>query len=132
MTLKVVLTQDEILKFPNDYQLGEHVRQKMWEISKDLEYGRGNEKNNEVHGHKKNPWVCSFCGKNTDEIDGEYLVGYDHLDCKLKCEMNVEYDHCVLCGKLSPYTRNTHIDYRIGYVEGCGQGCFQPNTCDRV
>lgn len=44
----------------------------------------------------------------------------------------VEYDHCVICGKQSPYTKDTHIDYRIGYVEGGGQGCFQPTQCDKV
>lgn len=33
-----------------------------------------------------------------------------------------KYDECVLCGKASPYTIETHIDERIGYVEGVGQG----------
>jgi hypothetical protein len=46
--------------------------------------------------------------------------------------MNDEKDKCVICGKESPYTRSTHIDMRIGYVEGGGQGCFQPNKCDKV
>ena len=32
-------------------------------------------------------------------------------------------DTCVLCGNETPYTRSTHIDYRYGYVEGCGQLC---------
>jgi len=40
-----------------------------------------------------------------------------------------EYDTCVVCGKTSPYKVQTHIDYRIGYVEGAGQGCFQPKEC---
>lgn len=40
------------------------------------------------------------------------------------------YDKCVICGKESPYLRSTHIDVRIGYVEGAGQGCFQTNICD--
>lgn len=39
------------------------------------------------------------------------------------------YDNCVVCGKQSPYTSETHIDLRQGYVEGAGQGCFQPNEC---
>jgi hypothetical protein len=46
-------------------------------------------------------------------------------------DLDVEYDNCVLCGKVSPYTRSTHIDYRIGYIEGAGQGCFQPKMCDK-
>jgi hypothetical protein len=44
----------------------------------------------------------------------------------------VEYDHCVICGKLSPYTIETNIDDRVGYVDGGGQGCFMPNECDKV
>lgn len=40
-------------------------------------------------------------------------------------------DPCVICGKDSPYTMQTHIDYRVGYVEGCGQACFQPHLCSQ-
>lgn len=39
-------------------------------------------------------------------------------------------DVCVICGKVSPYTQYTHIDYRIGYIEGAGQGCFWPGGCE--
>lgn len=39
-------------------------------------------------------------------------------------------DKCLTCGKESPYTIDTHIDQRIGYIEGAGQHCFQPNWCD--
>lgn len=35
-------------------------------------------------------------------------------------------EHCVICGKETPYLISTHIDYRIGYVEGVGQLC---RTC---
>lgn len=38
-------------------------------------------------------------------------------------------DKCVICGKDTPYRFNDHIDTRIGYVEGAGQGCFQPTMC---
>jgi len=40
------------------------------------------------------------------------------------------YDECVICGKKTPYTRSTHIDLRHGYVEGAGQGCYQPEVCN--
>ncbi len=30
---------------------------------------------------------------------------------------------CFICGKETPYDFETHIDYRIGYVEGVGQLC---------
>ena len=41
------------------------------------------------------------------------------------------FDDCVICGKKSPYKRSTNIDYRIGYVEGGGQGCFEPHMCSQ-
>jgi hypothetical protein len=40
-----------------------------------------------------------------------------------------EPESCVLCGKLSPYTFSTHVDMRVGYVSGAGQGCFTPEKC---
>jgi hypothetical protein len=33
-------------------------------------------------------------------------------------------DLCVLCGAQTPYTFNTSIYQRIGYIEGAGQGCY--------
>jgi hypothetical protein len=42
-----------------------------------------------------------------------------------------EYDTCVMCGKKTPYLRSTHIDLREGYIEGGGQGCYQPNVCQK-
>jgi hypothetical protein len=32
-------------------------------------------------------------------------------------------DKCIMCGKETPYDVHTHIDMRIGYVEGAGQLC---------
>jgi len=57
---------------------------------------------------------------------------YNKIKEDLERSMDMEHDHCVICGKQSPYTRNTHIDERIGYVEGGGQGCFSPNKCDKI
>jgi hypothetical protein len=45
---------------------------------------------------------------------------------------DVEYDHCVICGKQAPYTKNTPLHERLGYVEGAGQSCFTPNKCDKI
>jgi hypothetical protein len=61
-------------------------------------------------------------------------VGYDHLACVLKQENETmdSYDKCVICGKETPYLRSTHIDLRTGYVEGGGQGCYQPNECNKI
>lgn len=33
-------------------------------------------------------------------------------------------DLCILCGAQTPYTVNTSIFERIGYIEGAGQGCY--------
>ena len=42
-----------------------------------------------------------------------------------------EPEQCLVCGKFSPYTRSTHIDMRIGFIEGAGQGCFMPTNCEK-
>jgi len=34
-------------------------------------------------------------------------------------------DKCVICGKESKYPKKDHIDNRYGYVEGCGQVCYE-------
>ena len=71
-------------------------------------------------------WTCQFCGKDTSNVDYDYLNGYDHLSCALEAENKTkanEFDHCVLCGVETAYKRNTHVDMRIGYVEGAGQLC---------
>lgn len=47
--------------------------------------------------------------------------------------MNIDnnpIEKCVICGKDTPYRFNDHIDYRIGYVEGSGQGCYKPGECE--
>ena len=142
MSIKVTLTEKEILDTPNDSMLGELTRNKYWQARRDQE---GPQYDDEHFGmiigedglvkYIIRPYTCSICGGDTSEIDYDYLVGYDHLGCVLKVEEETkadEFDKCVICGKESPYLRSTHIDLRTGYVEGGGQGCFQPNNCDRV
>jgi len=67
-------------------------------------------------------------------------MGQQHIPFKIDDKGNViaigsinndSYDKCVICDKKSPYTRSTHIDFRVGYVEGSGQGCFEPYVCDQ-
>jgi hypothetical protein len=80
----------------------------------------------------ENKFICQYCGKDTSEVEYDYLSGVDHLGCALENEMKKDdYDHCVICGKQSPYKRSTHIDLRVGYVEGGGQGCFEPHMCSQ-
>jgi hypothetical protein len=80
----VVLTEQEILSIPNNYDLGEHVRKKLWDMN-----------------HPP----------------------------KIKSKIQPKKDKCVICGKDTPYLETTHIYLRVGYVEGGGQGCFQPTVC---
>ncbi len=71
-------------------------------------------------------WTCQYCGEDTTRVDIDYLVNTDHLSCVLKAESQTlanEFDHCILCGVETPYKRSTHIDMRIGYIEGAGQLC---------
>jgi len=140
MSINVTLTEQEILNNPNDMELGTLVRNKYWQERRNQEGPPMDDEHFFLNigddGLVKSigkPWVCSVCGENTSEVEYDYLVGWDHLSCRLKQEMkdSEEYDTCVICGKQSPYTRNTHIDFRIGYVEGGGQGCFQPNDCGK-
>ena len=140
MSINVILTEKEVLDTPNDAILGRLVRNKFWQARRDQE---GPQYDDEHFGLTigedglvrsiNRPFTCSICGGNTSEIDYDYLDGYDHLGCVLK-EEEVRpntFDKCVICGKETPYLRSTHIDLREGYVEGGGQGCYQPNICEK-
>jgi hypothetical protein len=35
----------------------------------------------------------------------------------------MEKDHCILCGVETIYEKSTHVDMRLGYIEGAGQLC---------
>ena len=34
-------------------------------------------------------------------------------------------DKCILCGQDSSYDFETHVDMRVGYIEGAGQLCIK-------
>ena len=34
-------------------------------------------------------------------------------------------DKCVSCSKDTQYNKHDHVDFRIGYIEGCGQLCLE-------
>ena len=136
--IKVTLTEDEILNRSNDFDLGEFVRNRYWQerrnsegLPQDDEHVILNISEDGTVTSIGSKWVCSICGEKTNSVDIDYLVGFDHLSCKLKVE-NSEFDPCVICGRKTPYTKYTHIDHRIGYVEGGGQGCYQPSVCERL
>jgi hypothetical protein len=71
-------------------------------------------------------WTCQFCGKDTSNVEYDYLNGYDHLTCALEAENKAranEFEHCIMCGVETAVKIGTHIDMRYGYIEGAGQLC---------
>ena len=72
-------------------------------------------------------FTCQYCGKDTSEVEYDYLSGTDHLSCALESEFkNNPIEKCVICGEATQYRFKDHIDYRFNYVEGAGQLC---NKC---
>jgi hypothetical protein len=71
-------------------------------------------------------WTCQFCGKDTSNVEYDYLNGYDHLSCTLEVENKKrvnEFEHCIMCGVETAVKIGTHIDMRYGYIDGAGQLC---------
>lgn len=103
MEIIVKLTGEEILSKPNDSELGDYVRNKYWQERRNLE---------------------------GPPLDDEHVILNVNENNVVESISSVKtYDKCVICGKESPYTINTHINLRVGYVEGGGQGCFTPQKC---
>lgn len=73
-------------------------------------------------------FTCQYCGKDTSEVEYDYLSGTDHLSCALQQEQNQKnpIEKCVICGTDTQYRFRTPIDFRYNYVEGAGQLC---NKC---
>lgn len=70
------------------------------------------------------PWLCQYCGESTADLEADYVVGYDHLSCKLKDIMqDNSVEVCVVCGTQTVYKKSTPLEYRYRYVEGVGQAC---------
>ena len=80
-------------------------------------------------------YTCQFCGKDTSEVEYDYLSGTDHLSCALVAEQREKIkanpiEKCVICGEDTQYRFNDHVDYRFNYVEGAGQLCIKCDNKD--
>ena len=77
-------------------------------------------------------FTCQYCGKDTSEVEYDYLVGVDHLSCALEQEQNQKnpIEKCVICGVDTQYRFRTPIDFRYNYVEGAGQLCTKCGSKD--
>jgi|TARA_Y100000310_G_scaffold124101_1_gene122841 hypothetical protein len=52
-------------------------------------------------------WVCSICGKNTYDVDCDYIgSGTNHLGCELEQEMNDTPNDMEFGGKVRNLTIN--------------------------
>lgn len=112
MSIHVCITEEEILNTPNDFDLGSKTREKYWAEKEE-------EKLREYDDEK-----FIIIADEDGLVKGIHLPRMDDFT-------ENGYDKCVICGKVSPYPTTTHIDRRIGYVEGAGQGCFQPEICEK-
>ena len=81
---------------------------------------------------EKSLFTCQYCGKDTSEVEYDYLVGVDHLSCALEQEQNQKnpIEKCVICGVDTQYRFRTPIDFRYNYVEGAGQLCTKCGSKD--
>jgi hypothetical protein len=59
-------------------------------------------------------WVCSICGKNTFDVDGDYIgSGTNHLGCELKVEMSSSNDVDYYMGPDGHYERYGDIAHEL-------------------
>lgn len=112
MEITFVISEKEIMDNPNDFELGEYVRKKFWDIRNTID-----------KGNSDNLYVINYM---TEAIKTVELV-----DISETYVTKNGFDKCILCGKESPYRPDDNIDIRFGYVEGTGQTCFQPNICNK-
>lgn len=43
---------------------------------------------NRIDNIENKSWKCEYCGKDTYEVDSDYLFGFNHVECALKAEMD--------------------------------------------
>lgn len=67
----ITISVEDVLETPNDSELGAKVRKMCWEVYR----------TNDI---ENNNWVCTICGKDTSNVDYDYLDGTNHLSCLLK------------------------------------------------
>tara|TARA_B100001113_G_scaffold348741_1_gene343090 strand:- start:579 stop:827 length:249 start_codon:yes stop_codon:yes gene_type:complete len=67
---------------PNDMELGKKVREYYWHT---LSMGTHSHREEELDKEYLEHWTCEHCGKNTHEVDYDYLGnGTNHLQCELE------------------------------------------------
>lgn len=93
MSIKLKITEKEILDKPNDAELGSYIRRKYLIQQETM---------------KRDIDILSL-GQIPDD----------------------ELEVCLVCGEFTPYTKGTHVDLRVGYIRGAGQGCYKQIKCEK-
>jgi hypothetical protein len=101
--MNIVITEDEIKKTPNYYELGKLVSQKYW----------------------------SYINNKESILPAVNIMDYGIKESTINSKYVTDdgFDMCVICGKKTPYHYSDNIQNRFGYVEGVGQGCYKPEIC---
>jgi hypothetical protein len=120
MKINVFVSEDEIQSNPNLHDLGKLVFERYLDTKKRL--------NIDEMTIKVATTTCPNCNRDLSNLSENDLDGCGDPNCG-KILSEEEYDLCVICHKKSPYLKSTHIDKRIGYVEGVGQTCFIGKYC---
>lgn len=62
----------------------------------------------------QNKFICKHCGKDTSEIEFDYLVGTNHLECILQSEVKNDYIDQGSISILNSLILNTPNDSELG------------------
>jgi hypothetical protein len=117
MGINVLVTEEEIKSKPNYFDLGKLVAERYEQAKSKMDSSTTTIKTK-----------CQNCNRDLSNLDDFDSGGCGDPNC-FKYQTDDGYDVCVICGEKSPYLLSTHIDERIGYVEGAGQGCFKTKKC---
>jgi hypothetical protein len=67
---------------------------------------------------QKNDWTCKYCGKNTYDVDCEYLFGTDHVSCAVENESVTSNNIDGLMSKMSRMQDYiTQLESRLSQLE---------------
>ena len=59
-------------------------------------------------------YICQYCGKDTSNVDYDYLSNYDHLSCALEAEQSIMKNRTTLITVPVELITNTPNDQELG------------------
>lgn len=76
--LSIQEVKNLVEKYPNDMELGGSVRSLFTPTQDEKEY--------------LEHWTCEYCGKHTHDVEYDYMVGTNHLQCELERSVKLGKD----------------------------------------